>query len=109
MRLMSLRILIIEDNEQNRYLLTFLLEKHGHTVQAAIDGPSGMRRDVSTGHIPIVAVTSYAMPGDRERAIGSGCKGYVEKPIDPATFVAQVEAYCGLAAPGGQCGSGSGC
>tara|TARA_A100000171_G_scaffold50945_1_gene63681 strand:- start:1155 stop:1571 length:417 start_codon:yes stop_codon:yes gene_type:complete len=138
MRLMSLRILIIEDNEQNRYLLTFLLEKHGHTVQAAIDGPSGirkaqqwlpdlilldiqlptmhgydvaarLRRDVSTGHIPIVAVTSYAMPGDRERAIGSGCKGYVEKPIDPATFVAQVEAYCGLAAPGGQCGSGSGC
>jgi two-component system cell cycle response regulator DivK len=41
--------------------------------------------------IPILAVTSYAMPGDRERALEAGCTGYIEKPIDPETFVAQVE------------------
>ncbi|WP_246806669.1 response regulator [Neopusillimonas maritima] len=138
MTLLPLRILIIEDNEQNRYLLTFLLEKRGHTVQSAIDGASGirkaqqwqpdlilldiqlptmhgydvaaeLRRHASTAHIPIVAVTSYAMPGDRERAIESGCDGYVEKPIDPDTFVMQVEAYCGSAESGGRRGSGSGC
>ena len=137
MRLMSLRILIIEDNEQNRYLLTFLLEQRGHTVQSAIDGGTGirkaqqwqpdlilldiqlptmhgydvaaeLRRHQSTASIPIVAVTSYAMPGDRERAIESGCDGYVEKPIDPDTFVAQVEAYCTSAESGGRCGPGSG-
>jgi CheY-like chemotaxis protein len=42
---------------------------------------------------PIVAVTSYAMPGDREKAIESGCTGYIEKPINPDTFVAQIEKH----------------
>ena len=43
--------------------------------------------------IPIVAVTSYAMVGDRERVLASGCTGYIEKPINPETFVADVEQY----------------
>ena len=40
---------------------------------------------------PIVAITSYALPGDREKAIDAGCTGYIEKPIDPETFVKQME------------------
>jgi two-component system cell cycle response regulator DivK len=113
--------LLIEDNEQNRYLLTFLLEQHGYTVMSAEDGPRGieaaktflpsiilldiqlptmdgysvaraLRQIEDLVVIPIVAVTSYAMPGDRERAIASGCNGYLEKPIDPETFVAEMES-----------------
>ena len=44
-------------------------------------------------HTPIVAVTSYAMPGDREKCFAAGCDGYVEKPISPETFVDEVEAF----------------
>ncbi|MGE4368460.1 MAG: response regulator [Burkholderiaceae bacterium] len=119
----GLDILIIEDNEQNRYLLTFLLEKQGHRVRVAHDGLTGIRlAELMPPHLvlldiqlptmhgydvaralralptvartPIVAVTSYAMPGDREKALAAGCDGYIEKPIDPDTFVDQVHAYC---------------
>jgi two-component system cell cycle response regulator DivK len=115
-------ILLIEDNEQNRYLATFLLEKHGHEVFAAADGPRGIemararrpdlilldiqlpamdgyavaraiRQNDSLRDVPIVAVTSYAMVGDREKALAAGCNGYVEKPIDPSTFVDQVTGF----------------
>lgn len=114
------RVLLIEDNEQNRYLLTFLLERRGYQVVAAEDGPRGIElaRTSSPGMIlldiqlpamdgyqvaqalraldglrgtPIVAVTSYAMPGDREKALAAGCTGYIEKPINPATFVEEME------------------
>jgi two-component system, cell cycle response regulator DivK len=116
------RILLIEDNEQNRYLATFLLERRGHEVTPACDGAMGMdlagrllpqlilldiQLPVMDGYAvarglrsipalqdtPIVAVTSYAMPGDREKAIAAGCNGYIEKPIDPETFVTEVERY----------------
>jgi CheY-like chemotaxis protein len=119
---MSLSILLIEDNEQNRYLATFLLEKHGHRVTSARDGLRGielastLRPDIilldiqipaMDGHMvaralrqisaldatPIIAVTSYAMMGDREKALAAGCNGYMEKPVDPDSFVAEVEAY----------------
>lgn len=117
---MTLRVLLIEDNEQNRYLLTFLLERSGHQVTAANDGLAGIRQaqqhhpdvilldiqlptmhgyDVARGlrqipvlsQTPIIAVTSYAMPGDREKALAAGCDNYIEKPIDPETFVSEVE------------------
>jgi two-component system cell cycle response regulator DivK len=113
---------MIEDNEQNRYLVTFLLEKYGHQVISAPDGPAGialatevepdlilldiqlpgmdgyavaraLRAGAVAPHTPIVAVTSYAMLGDREKALEAGCDGYLEKPINPDTFVLQVEAY----------------
>jgi two-component system, cell cycle response regulator DivK len=117
---MKRTILLIEDNAQNRYLLTFLLEQHGYTVIAVVDGARGieaaqtfvptlvlldiqlptmdgyavaraLRRNDALHATPIVAVTSYAMPGDREKALESGCTGYIEKPIDPVTFVAEME------------------
>lgn len=119
---MSAEILLIEDNEQNRYLTTFLLEGRGHRVTAAVDGASGLalalqqkfdlvlldiqlpgmdgyavarmlRADPATRDVPIVAVTSYAMAGDRENVLDAGCNGYLEKPIDPETFVADVMSY----------------
>jgi two-component system cell cycle response regulator DivK len=117
---MNKTILLIEDNEQNRYLTTFLLERHGYSVVPASDGvigielgsslqPKGilldiqlpgldgyevaraLRRNALLDGVPIIAVTSYAMEGDREKAMAAGCDGYIEKPIDPETFVSEVE------------------
>jgi len=51
--------------------------------------------------VPIVAVTSYAMVGDRERILAAGCRGYLEKPINPATFVAEIEQYLPARTPNG--------
>lgn len=119
---MSCTILLIEDNEQNRYLAAFLLEQRGHRVVTAEDGPSGialarelvpelilldiqlplmdgyavaqaLRGVEALGGTPIVAVTSYAMPGDREKSLAAGCNGYIEKPINPETFVAEIERF----------------
>ena len=91
----SRRILLIEDNEQNRYLVTYLLEAGGFSIPG-MDGYTVarvIRLEPSTRTIPIVAVTSYAMVGDRERAIAAGCNGYVEKPIDPDSFVATTAGF----------------
>ena len=116
------KILVIEDNEQNLYLVRFILERNGYEVFAAPDGESGIKMAASVkpdlilldiqlpamdGHTvartlrqndeladtPIIAVTSYAMPGDREKTIETGCNGYIEKPIDPNTFITQVEGH----------------
>jgi two-component system, cell cycle response regulator DivK len=116
---MNRTVLLIEDNERNRYLAEFLLEKHGFTVVSAADGPRGielaatadpalilldiqlplmdgyavaraLRGNAALDAIPIIAVTSYAMPGDREKAMSAGCNGYIEKPIDPDTFVGEI-------------------
>lgn len=126
---MNLTILIIEDNEQNRYLATFLLERHGHTVVAAVDGLQGLqlaaslvpdlilldiqlprmdgyavaralRALESLRDAPIIAVTSYAMVGDREKCLAAGCTGYIEKPIDPDSFVAEIAAIASAARSG---------
>ena len=116
------KILVIEDNEQNLYLITFILEKRGYEVVQARDGREGIdlaaqvkptlilldiQLPVMDGHavarelmsnpelaeIPVVAVTSYAMVGDREQILAAGCKGYIEKPINPETFVDEIERY----------------
>ncbi|MBN1652259.1 MAG: response regulator [Deltaproteobacteria bacterium] len=119
---MTKRILYIEDNEQNLYLVTFILERRGYQVVAARDGRAGieiaatsrtdlilldiqlpvmdgytvarqLRTNPDLARIPIVAVTSYAMAGDREKALAAGCNGYIEKPINPDTFLQQVESH----------------
>jgi two-component system cell cycle response regulator len=54
---------------------------------------SRIRSEPSLRSIPVVAVTAYAMPGDRERVMSAGFKGYVTKPIDPQTFVRQAEEF----------------
>ncbi|MBK8129214.1 MAG: response regulator [bacterium] len=119
---MKQKILVIEDNEQNRYLVTYLLEANGYEVAAAKDGREGialasslqpalilldiqlpgmdgylvaqaLRQNPALDGVPIVAVTSYAMVGDRERVLAAGCSGYIEKPINPDTFLAEVETH----------------
>ncbi len=120
-------VLVIEDNEQNLYLMRFLLEKHGFVVCEARSGRQGLAEAARSGpdlilldiqlpemdgyavarelrkqpgqrDTPIVVVTSYAMVGDREKAMASGATGYIEKPINPDTFVAQVRAHLPAAA-----------
>ena len=119
---MKKTILLIEDNAQNSYLTTFLLESQGFAVVSASDGASGielaqqtlpdlilldiqlpmmdgyavaraLRTIESLKLTPIVAVTSYAMVGDREKCLAAGCNGYIEKPINPETFVAEVSIF----------------
>jgi two-component system, cell cycle response regulator DivK len=115
-------ILVIEDNEQNMYLVNYMLKTHGYQIVQAYDGVKGvalarqqpldlilldiqlpimdgyavareLRKNEALANVPIIAVTSYAMPGDRERALAAGCSGYIEKPIDPDTFIPQIEHY----------------
>lgn len=119
---MSHTILLIEDNEQNRYLVSFLLEQRGYKVVSVTDGTGGImkalelipdmilldiqlpaldgyavaqtiRKFDALRTLPIIAVTSYAMEGDREKCLAAGCNGYIEKPINPETFVNQIEQY----------------
>ncbi len=128
---MKATILYIEDNDQNLYLITFLLNAKGYKVLQAREGLEGiemaarqkpdlilldiqlpgmdgytvaqrLRANQEVANIPIVAVTSYAMAGDREKAFEAGCTGYIEKPINPETFLAQVEEHLqGCASEGG--------
>ncbi len=61
-----------------------------------IDGLEATRRiraSEADGDISIIALTSFAMAGDRERALAAGCTGYIEKPINPETFMAEIEKY----------------
>jgi CheY-like chemotaxis protein len=114
------RILVVEDNPANLALMDYLLRAFGYTVFVAKDGDEGVeiadterpdlilmdlqlptitgfeaakRIRANAGAMPIVAVTAFAMVGDRERVLGEGFHGYISKPINPETFVAQIEAF----------------
>ncbi len=119
---MSAKILLVEDNEANRYLATFLLENSGYSVVHAANGREGViaaqnelpdlilmdiqmpevdgyeaarriKAEPHLAHIPIVAVTSYAMAGDREKALALGFSGYLEKPIVTETFITEISRF----------------
>lgn len=119
---MKARILYIEDDAQNFYLVNFILTSRGHEVTWARAGEPGieeavrsppalilldiqlpvmdgyavareLRSHAALARTPIVALTSYAMPGDREKAFAAGCTGYVEKPLDPSTFAIHIESF----------------
>ena len=114
------RVLVIEDNKDNMKLITFILEKNGYRTIRAQTGSEGIRLAVSEhpdfilldiqlpdmdglavlkairsadacSGIPTIAITSFAMSGDRERFIAAGCNGYIEKPIDPETIVTDIQ------------------
>lgn len=114
-----MRLLLIEDNDQNRYMMRFLLEQEGFEVEEAENGKDGislalsylpdvilldiqlpemdgynvleeLKRLDELKDIPVIAVTSYAMAGDRERILEKGADGYIEKPINPDTFVSEI-------------------
>ncbi|MEO5373477.1 MAG: response regulator [Alphaproteobacteria bacterium] len=115
------RILVVEDNPNNMYLVRVMLTHAAHAVIEAttaeegialarveqpdlilmdiqlpgIDGLEATRRlraEEATRAIPVVALTSYAMKGDREKALAAGCSGYMEKPINPDTFMTNIES-----------------
>ncbi len=118
------KILLVEDNPVNRRLAVFLLRSQGYQVSEATTAPEAfaflererpdlivmdiqlpgmdglevtrkLKEQPATADIPVIAVTSYAMKGDREKALAAGCAGYVTKPIDKNTFIQEVAAHVG--------------
>ncbi len=116
------KVLVIEDNETNLYLMRTILQKLGHHVIEAQDGFTGVdlaqakipdlilmdiqlpgldgygatkkiRSIEATKDIPIIAITSYAMIGDREKILTTGCTAYIEKPIEPKSFIEELKKY----------------
>ena len=115
------KVLVVEDNRDNLRLITYALQRGGYDVVAAATGEEGLRIAIqerpffivmdinlpvmdgletircirasdADGGIPIVALTSYAMEGDRKRIMEAGCNAYFEKPIDPLTIVERIES-----------------
>ena len=118
---MAARILLIEDNPPNLELMSYLLGAFGYQALSAVDGLEGLdmarqvpdliicdlqlptmngyevarqlKADAALRAIPLVAVTAFAMVGDREKVLAAGFDGYITKPIDPETFVRQIEGF----------------
>jgi CheY-like chemotaxis protein len=121
-------VLLVEDNEVNRYLAQYVLEQAGFRVACAGDGAEALhlaalqrpdlilmdlrmpvldgyettrrlKADPALAAIPVVALSAQAMPAERERALAVGCAAHIEKPIDPLVFGEQVRRH--LLPPGG--------
>lgn len=119
---MSKRILVIEDHEENRRLLRDLLSSVGYEFIEAVTGEEGLasaEKDVpdlilmdiqlpgldgyevtrrikanpALRHIPVIAVTSYALSGDEIKALEAGCDSYVTKPFDPVELLAKIREF----------------
>jgi len=116
------KVLIVDDNDTNLYLIWFILQKAGYEVIEARDGLEGVklaleekpdlvimdiqlpgmdgleatrriRASGATGKVPIIALTAHVMAGDREETLAAGCNGYIAKPIDVKTFIREIERY----------------
>jgi CheY-like chemotaxis protein len=117
-----MRVLVVDDNPANLDLMLYLLRSFGHKAEGKTDATAAiasarsgnfelvladilipgmdgyefarsLKADARLTSTPLVAVTALAMPVDRERADEAGFDGYITKPIDPRTFVSQVEAF----------------
>ena len=122
------KILLVEDNEMNRDMLSRRLMRKGFDVVMAVDGgeavtmaesehPDLILMDMSlpvidgweatrrvkaaaaTGHIPVIALTAHAMHGDREKAVAAGADDFDTKPVDLARLLDKIEALLGRQAP----------
>ena len=121
---MARKILLVEDNPQNRYLVTFLLEKNGYEVVVAEDGEEAItavsehvpdlilmdvqlpkldgyeatrriKSDERFAKIPLVALTAHSMKGDRGKAMSAGCDDYVTKPVDADQLISRIKDLLG--------------
>lgn len=119
------KVLVIEDNPDNMRLISYSLQRAGYEVLTAWSGEEGVpiairerpffiimdinlpgidgleatrqiRASGADGTIPIIAITSFAMAGDRDKVLAAGCTTYFEKPIDPLTIVARIHAAIGI-------------
>jgi CheY-like chemotaxis protein len=117
-------VLLVEDNEDNRFIYATALRYVGYEVVEAISGKQGieqaracrpdlilmdisipdidgweativLKADALTRHIPIIAVTAHVLPGDERRSMEAGCDGYLAKPVSPATLIAEVDRRFG--------------
>lgn len=118
------KLLLVEDNDMNRDMLSRRLQRNGYDVVVAVDGSEGvekaraespdlvlmdmslpekdgwkatreMKEDPELGGIPVIALTAHAMPGDREEALDAGCDDYDTKPVELPRLLEKIERQLG--------------